>query len=286
MSSSLYKTALKNARKQQEERRELIVAQANKQAAEKKAELPTKETKKEAAKSKSGGKNKASGNTSLPTSSKKQGKSTLGKAGTEAYEKSQAEHVVPKVIRNAAEGYINNSIPGTVHKMVAGQNFTDEINARNPYNEQLHSGVAAGVGQFVGAGTAFMGQSALASPMTGKVAKAVSNTKLGKAVAGKLGEGLTYGLAENAVDALTVGVAQNTAMGIGNRLTGKELAKDVAINTGLDLAFGTAMEGIGAGLGKLSDNKQMAETIDIPPVGNETNIKEGKVPEHSNVRRC
>ncbi len=234
-------------------------------------------SKTENTKSKSGGKNKASGNTSVPTSSKKQGKSTLGKAGTEAYEKSQAEHVVPKVIRNAAEGYINNSIPGTVHKMVTGQNFTDEINARNPYNEQLHSGVAAGVGQFVGAGTAFMGQSALASPMTGKVAKAVSNTKLGKAVAGKLGEGLTYGLAENAVDALTVGVAQNTAMGIGNRLTGKELAKDVAINTGLDLAFGTAMEGIGAGLGKLADNRWKAGQAENPTGAGGAYINVGKV---------
>lgn len=246
MSSSLYKTALANAKKQQEELRKKAVEEA------KKATETKKETKTET-KTKSGGKNKASGNTTLPTSNKKQGKSTLNETGKEAYEKAQAEYVVPKTIRNAAEGYINNSIPGTVNKMVTGKTLTDEINSRNPYNEQLHSGTAANVGQFVGAGVAFMNQSGLASPVTSKAAKAVSGTKLGKAVASKIGEGLTFGLAENAVDALTVGVAQNTAMAIGDRLTGKELLKDVAINTGADLLFGSAMEGVGAGLGKLAD---------------------------------
>lgn len=293
-----YSSAIKQAKKNDQKTREKVKQQEAEAKAKKEAEekarkeanekalkesaKKVRENKQSNAKAKSGGKNKASGNTTLPTSNKKQGKSALDSAGKQAFEKAQSEYVVPKVIRNAAEGYINNSIPGTINKMITGKNFTDEINSQNPYNEQLHSGAAAGIGQFIGAGTAFMGQSALASPLTSKAAKAASGTKLGKAVASKIGESLTFGLAENAVDALTVGVAQNTAMAIGDRLKGDELLKNVAVNTGADLLFGSAMEGIGAGLGKVADNKRMAETIDIPPIGEEVHANTEVVKEQQN----
>lgn len=193
--------------------------------------------------------------------------------------KEQAEHALPRAVRNASEAFMGNSVSGTIYNMKTGQTAADAANIDNPYSEELHSGVGADLGKFVGSGAAFMSQSVLASPATGRVGKALANTKLGKAVAGKLGGELTEGLAENAVDALTVGVAQNIGMGYGSGLRGKELAKDVAINTGADIAFGSLMEGAGAVLGKLGNNKHIAPNVEIPAGADVPNSNVGKIPE-------
>ena len=88
----------------------------------------------------------------------------------------------------------------------------------------------------------------LAKTKLGQMA-ANAGTKLGNTGVGRLAgeeaaKRFTTGLARNAVEAGTVGLAQNVGMAAQDGLTGTDFAKDVALNTGIDLVGGSALEAL------------------------------------------
>ncbi len=98
-------------------------------------------------------------------------------------------------------------------------------------------------------------QSGLANPLTSKVGNAVAKTRLGKSIA------------ENAVDAATIGTLQNIGIGYQQGLRGKELAEDVVGNTLLDMGVGTGLSLAGAGFRTLRN----AKNVDLPTKTNVPN---------------
>jgi hypothetical protein len=169
-------------------------------------------------------------------------KRTVSAEVQDALQKAQGEYAIPKFMRNTAEAMFDNSLLGLGNALVTGEKLSD-ANKNSPYYEEQHSGLAASAGQIAGASLSFMAQSALASPLTGRAGVALADTKLGQAVARRLGQPLTSGLAENAVDALTIGALQNTGMAAGQGLKGAELGKQVAKDTLLDLGIGSVLQG-------------------------------------------
>lgn len=113
------------------------------------------------------------------------------------------------------------------------------------------------VGNVIGNVAGFAMQSAAAAPAVDKL---LANTKLGQMAAnagtklantgvGRLAgeeaaKRFTTGLARNAVEAGTVGLAQNVGMAAQDGLTGTDFAKDVALNTGIDLVGGSVLEAL------------------------------------------
>ena len=164
-----------------------------------------------------------------------------------ALQKAQAEYVLPKFMANVTDAYLSNTIPGTVATLATGQkpNFLEG----NPYEEQVRSGAVGTIGQLAGQGLAYAGQAAIASPITGALAGKVAKTGVGRMVA------------ENAIDAGTVGLVQNLGINVGQGLRGEELVKQTAKDTALEFGLGTGLGGIAQGIGKLADSRK---TVDLP----------------------
>lgn len=88
----------------------------------------------------------------------------------------------------------------------------------------------------------------LAKTKLGQMA-ANAGTKLGNTGVGRLAgeeaaKRFTTGLARNAVEAGTVGLAQNVGMASQEGLTGTDAVKDVLMNTGIDLVGGSVLEAL------------------------------------------
>ena len=72
----------------------------------------------------------------------------------------------------------------------------------------------------------------------------LSNTGVGRLAGEEAAKNFTTGLARNAVEAGTIGLAQNVGMAAQDGLTGTDFAKDVALNTGIDLVGGSVLEAL------------------------------------------
>lgn len=72
----------------------------------------------------------------------------------------------------------------------------------------------------------------------------LANTGAGRLAGEEAAKNFTTGMARNAVEAGTVGLAQNVGMAAQDGLTGTDFAKDVALNTGIDLVGGSVLEAL------------------------------------------
>lgn len=72
----------------------------------------------------------------------------------------------------------------------------------------------------------------------------LANTGVGRLAGEEAAKNFTTGMARNAVEAGTVGLAQNVGMAAQDGLTGTDFAKDVALNTGIDLVGGSVLEAL------------------------------------------
>ena len=143
-------------------------------------------------------------------------------------ERQQATNAVPKFLRNMSEAVIDNSVLGGVTTLAYGKKPSADFDS--PYYDEIHSGTAATLGRLTGQGAMFASQFAAGSAPLDKISQAVAKTKLGQAVA------------KSVIGDATIGLGQNIVMAKGDGLEGKDLVKDVALNTGLDLALGAGLE--------------------------------------------
>ena len=146
-----------------------------------------------------------------------------------------------------------------------------------PANESAQKGAA--VGNFIGTAAAYgtgygaankaitKGAGKLLATDAGKKATAkIIGSKLGqragKETAGKVAEGL----ARNLVGDATVGTLMNLSQARGEGLTGKELAKDMAVNAAFDAVLGTGFEfapmALKAGKNALKNTKLEPRLVD------------------------
>ena len=143
-------------------------------------------------------------------------------------ERQQATNAVPKFLRNMTEAVIDNSVLGGVTTLAYGKKPSSDFDS--PYYDEIHSGTSATLGRLTGQGAMFASQFAAGSAPLDKVSQAVAKTKLGQAVA------------KSVIGDATIGLGQNIVMAKGEGLEGEDLVKDVALNTGLDLALGAGLE--------------------------------------------
>ena len=122
-----------------------------------------------------------------------------------------------------------------------------------PANESAQKGAA--VGNFVGTAAAYgtgygaankaitKGAGKLLATDAGKKATAkIIGSKLGQRAGEETAEKVVEGLARNLVGDATVGTLMNLSQARGEGLTGKELAKDMAVNAAFDAVLGTGFE--------------------------------------------
>ena len=106
-------------------------------------------------------------------------------------------------------------------------------------------GTAAAYGMGYGAANKAIGKGAakLLSTNAGKKATTkIIGSKLGQKAGKETAEKVVEGLARNLVGDATVGTLMNLSQARGEGLTGKELAKDMAVNAAFDAVLGTGFE--------------------------------------------
>lgn len=167
-------------------------------------------------------------------------------------ERQQATNAVPKFLRNMSEAVIDNSVLGGVTTLAYGKKPSADFDS--PYYDEIHSGTAATLGKLTGQGAMFASQFAAGSAPLDKVSQAVAKTKLGQAVA------------KSVIGDATIGLGQNIVMAKGDGLEGKDLVKDVALNTGLDLALGAGLEVVPAVKGYLKNTKLAKQAKNVGEV--------------------
>ena len=247
--SSLYEKALANAKKMQNQYSEAgkadLQAKANKQKAKKEAEKKAKKDKLKKAKDKTvtnrnGKKVNAGGRKKLTPETKLE------------LERQQATNAVPKFLRNMSEAVIDNSVLGGVTTLAYGKKPSADFDS--PYYDEIHSGTSATLGRLTGQGAMFAAQFAAGSAPLDKISQAVAKTKLGQAVA------------KSVIGDATIGLGQNIVMAKGEGLEGEDLVKDVALNTGLDLALGAGLEVIPAAKNYLKNTKLAKQAKNVGEV--------------------
>ena len=247
--SSLYEKALANAKKMQNQYSEAgkadLQAKANKQKAKKEAEKKAKKDKLKKAKDKTvttpnGHTVNAGGRKQLTPEAKLE------------LERQQATNAVPKFLRNMTEAVIDNSVLGGVTTLAYGKKPSSDFDS--PYYDEIHSGTSATLGRLTGQGAMFASQFAAGSAPLNKISQAVAKTKLGQAVA------------KSVIGDATIGLGQNIVMAKGEGLEGEDLVKDVALNTGLDLALGAGLEVIPAAKNYLKNTKLAKQAKNVGEV--------------------
>ena len=254
--SSLYEKALANAKKMQNQYSEAgkadLQAKANKQKAKKEAEKKAKKDKLKKAKDKTvtnrnGKKVNAGGRKKLTPETKLE------------LERQQATNAVPKFLRNMSEAVIDNSVLGGVTTLAYGKKPSADFDS--PYYDEIHSGTSATLGRLTGQGAMFASQFAAGSAPLDKISQAVAKTKLGQAVA------------KSVIGDATIGLGQNIVMAKGEGLEGKDLVKDVALNTGLDLTLGAGLEVIPAARNYLKNTKLAKQAKNVGEVAETGNLR-------------
>ena len=140
----------------------------------------------------------------------------------------------------AAKGFVdaNLAAPSALASAITGQDINLQKAAGLTIPEEalpkLQKATAFNLGEFGGEMLAYGAQNVAAAPAINKL---LAGTKLANG-------GFKSSMARNAIEAGTVGLAQNIGMASQQGLEGGDMAKDVLLNTGLDLVAGGVLESI------------------------------------------
>lgn len=140
-------------------------------------------------------------------------------------------------------GFVDSftAFPSTVASKVTGKDVDvrEKMGLNMPENNPLEDSTAYQVGEMGGELLGYSVQNRAFAPL---VNSALKGTKLGKMAGETFKQRAAQDLARNAIEAGSIGLAQNVGIAKQQGLEGSELAKDVLINTGLDLAAGSALD--------------------------------------------
>ena len=140
-------------------------------------------------------------------------------------------------------GFVDSftAFPSTVASKVTGKDVDvrEKMGLNMPENNPLEDSTAYQVGEMGGELLGYSVQNRAFAPL---VNSALKGTKLGKMAGETFKQRAAQDLARNAIEAGSIGLAQNIGIAKQQGLEGSELAKDVLINTGLDLAAGSALD--------------------------------------------
>lgn len=183
-------------------------------------------------------------------------------------------------------GFVDSftAFPSTVASKVTGKDVDvrEKMGLNMPRNNPLEDSTAYQVGKMGGELLGYGVQNRAFAPL---VNSALKGTKLGKMAGETFKQRATQDLARNAIEAGSIGLAQNVGIAKQQGLEGADLAKDVLINTGLDLVAGSALDIVpdavktaknalkntklakqAKNVGQVVDTtKKVAETVDLTP---------------------
>lgn len=183
-------------------------------------------------------------------------------------------------------GFVDSftAFPSTVASKVTGKDVDvrEKMGLNMPENNPLEDSTAYQVGEMGGELLGYSVQNRAFAPL---VNSALKGTKLGKMAGETFKQRAAQDLARNAIEAGSIGLAQNVGIAKQQGLEGTDFAKDVALNTGLDLVAGSALDIVpdavktaknalkntklakqAKNVGQVVDTaKKVAETVDLTP---------------------
>lgn len=242
--ASLYKEALKNAQKQQDEFRKYVEKSAAKQSKKKTEPQPIPRNQ---------------STSEIPARSKEKHKSSSGRHRIDAdtrqtLNKEVKTNPIPQAITRFNEKVVNDIAlaPVTIpYQIATGKKLIDF--GLDPETESAK--VGAGVGNFLGTAASYaLGYKAagkaiskgaeklLASEAGKKITSKIVGSALGRKAGQEAAENVVGGIARNIVGDATVGTLLNLSDARGRGLEGEELAKDMALNAAIDFGVGNALE--------------------------------------------
>ena len=140
-------------------------------------------------------------------------------------------------------GFVDSftAFPSAVASKVTGKDVDvrEKMGLNMPENNPLEDSTAYQVGEIGGELLGYTVQNKAFAPL---VNSALKGTKLGKMAGETFKQRAAQDLARNAIEAGSIGLAQNIGIAKQQGLEGSEFAKDVALNTGLDLVAGSALD--------------------------------------------
>lgn len=140
-------------------------------------------------------------------------------------------------------GFVDSftAFPSAVASKVTGKDVDvrEKMGLNMPRNNPLEDSTAYKVGEMGGELLGYSVQNKAFAPL---VNSALKGTKLGKMAGETFKQRAAQDLARNAIEAGSIGLAQNIGIAKHQGLEGADLAKDVLINTGLDLVAGSALD--------------------------------------------
>lgn len=140
-------------------------------------------------------------------------------------------------------GFVDSftAFPSAVASKVTGKDVDvrEKMGLNMPENNPLKDSTAYQVGEMGGELLGYSVQNKAFAPL---VNSALKGTKLGKMAGETFKQRAAQDLARNAIEAGSIGLAQNVGIAKQQGLEGADLAKDVLINTGLDLVAGSALD--------------------------------------------
>lgn len=140
-------------------------------------------------------------------------------------------------------GFVDSftAFPSTVASKVTGKDVSvrEKMGLNMPENNPLEDSTAYQVGEMGGELLGYSVQNRAFAPL---VNSALKGTKLGKMAGDTFKQRTAQNIARNAIEAGSIGLAQNIGIAQQQGLEGSDFAKDVLINTGLDLVAGSALD--------------------------------------------
>lgn len=140
-------------------------------------------------------------------------------------------------------GFVDSftAFPSAVASKVTGKDVDvrEKMGLNMPRNNPLEDSTAYQVGKMGGELLGYTVQNRAFAPL---VNSALKGTKLGKMAGETFKQRAAQDLARNAIEAGSIGLAQNVGIAKQQGLEGSDFAKDVLLNTGLDLVAGSAMD--------------------------------------------
>ena len=140
-------------------------------------------------------------------------------------------------------GFVDSftAFPSAVASKVTGKDVDvrEKMGLNMPENNPLGDSTAYQVGEMGGKLLGYSVQNRAFAPL---VNSALKGTKLGRMAGETFKQRAAQDLARNAIEAGSIGLAQNIGIAKQQGLEGSEFAKDVALNTGLDLVAGSALD--------------------------------------------
>lgn len=227
-----------------------------------------------------GGRNKTGGGTASVSRSRDR-KAQLPESGKKAFEEAQATYAIPRFMRGASAAMINTSVPALASSLLTGEPVVKPSEAEKKLGAT--DSFAYKAGEFVGQGIGYMMPYGAAEKQIAKGAAKVLGTTtakkaVGKAAASRLGQRIgreaveetAEGLAKSILGDATIGTAMNYGVARSQGLEGEELAKDMLINAGADLAFGAGAELLPVAFKGLKSLKKTTEIIPDAKAAGET----------------